>query len=72
MEQGESPYERVTVMPGKPDKSDTSDCVTVPAHTGKLSFLEKSDPHGRQSCGFFCWEPELRFRDLYPLKIEKK
>lgn len=41
MEQGESPYERVTVMPGKPDKSDTSDCIKVPAHTGKLSFLNE-------------------------------
>lgn len=41
MEQGESPYERVTVMPGKPDKSDISDCIKVPAHTGKLSFLNE-------------------------------
>lgn len=37
-EWGEKPRERVTVMPGKPDKSDTSGCAWVPALTGKLCF----------------------------------
>ena len=39
-EWGENPRERVTVMPGKPDKSDTSGRASVPAHTGKLRFYE--------------------------------
>lgn len=38
MEWGEKPRERVTVMPEKPDKSDTSGCVMVPAQTGKLRY----------------------------------
>ena len=52
-EWGEKPRERVTVMPGKPDKSDTSGRASVPALTGKLCFMDGVTPHGRVSCGVF-------------------